>query len=354
MSPSPEPADAEAPRRTVSARHAQPQPAPSRRRRRWVLLGSGLALTLAAVGAVVVVDPSAPRDLGLIRSTAGWVDSSPNFGPSPSPTAPASRPGSSSRLPGGSAPRASRSPAPTTSGPPMPWSVVGLGDSVTAGTACGCTPFVQRYADLTAQRTGRVVHSRNLGVSGLTSSGLLSMLGDGSDAAGSVAAADIDLVTIGANDVAETMQAWSDGSCGQSCLDAAAAALRVQATAVVNRIIALRAGRPTEILVTTYWNVVQDGEVARELFTAGYQQVSDGLTREVNAALCDAVQKAQPGAGPGGGDTVLCVDLYAPFKGDGAADPTALLAADGDHPSDAGHQLIATTLAGVGWAALEG
>jgi lysophospholipase L1-like esterase len=225
---------------------------------------------------------------------------------------------------------------------------------VTSGTGCDCSPFAQRYADLTAQRTGRAVHARNLGVAGLTSSGLLSMLDDGTDAAGSVTDADIDLVTIGANDVAEAMQEWSDGSCDQSCLDAGAAAVRTTATAVVNRILALRAGRPTEVLVTTYWNVVQDGAVARQLFSTSYQQVSDNLTREVNAALCDAVQTAQPGAGPGGGDTVLCVDLYAPFKGDGTADPTALLAADGDHPSDAGHQLIATTLADVGWAALEG
>jgi lysophospholipase L1-like esterase len=220
--------------------------------------------------------------------------------------------------------------------------------------ACDCTPFVQRYADLTAKRTGRAVQSHNLGVAGLTSDGLLSMLSDGSDTADSVSAADIDLVTIGANDVAEAMQEWSNGTCGQSCLDADTAGVRTRVVAVVNRILALRAGRPTEILVTTYWNVVQDGAIARQSFSAQYQQVSDGLTREVNTALRDAVQAAQPTTGPGGLDTVLCVDLYAPFKGDGGADPTTLLAPDGDHPSDAGHQLIATTLAGVGWAALEG
>jgi hypothetical protein len=39
-----------------------------------------------------------------------------------------------------------------------------------------------------------------------------------------------------------------------------------------------------------------------------------------------------------------CVDLYAPYKGDGSRNPTALLAGDGDHPNAAGNQLISSAL----------
>ena len=58
-------------------------------------------------------------------------------------------------------------------------SVVGLGDSVVSGRSCDCLPFVQRYARLTASRTGAIVTAHNLGVSGLTSERLLDQLGAG-------------------------------------------------------------------------------------------------------------------------------------------------------------------------------
>jgi lysophospholipase L1-like esterase len=41
----------------------------------------------------------------------------------------------------------------------------------------------------------------------------------------------------------------------------------------------------------------------------------------------------------------LYVSTYTAFKGPaGTNDPTGLLAADGDHPNAAGHQLIARTI----------
>jgi lysophospholipase L1-like esterase len=38
------------------------------------------------------------------------------------------------------------------------------------------------------------------------------------------------------------------------------------------------------------------------------------------------------------------VDLYAPFKGNGTANPTKFLAGDGDHPNAAGYMLITSAL----------
>ena len=59
------------------------------------------------------------------------------------------------------------------------------------------------------------------------------------------------------------------------------------------------------------------------------------LTKAVNNVIEAAASRA--------GD--IYVDLYTPFKGsEGTADPTRLLAADGDHPDAAGHQVIARQL----------
>ncbi len=223
------------------------------------------------------------------------------------------------------------------------WAVVGLGDSVTSGYHCDCTPFVQQYAALTARRTGRPMTADNLGVNGLTTSGLLAQLGS-SDVAQPVSGADIVLVTIGANDAAESLARWSAGHCDQACLQAGADEVGSTLDEVLDRIRTLRDGLPTEILVTTYWNVVQDGVVARGGFSAAYLRASDTLTRAVNAAICTSATAS----------AASCVDLYRPFKQDGSADPTPLLAADGDHPDAAGHALVARTLASVGWRVLGG
>jgi lysophospholipase L1-like esterase len=96
----------------------------------------------------------------------------------------------------------------------------------------------------------------------------------------------------------------------------------------------LRGGRPTQLLVTDYWNVFADGDVALASDGPAYLQWSDELTRALNISICAAARSA--GA--------TCVDLYAPFKGDGSENPTSLLAADGDHPNAAGNQLISSVL----------
>ncbi|MDQ6642663.1 MAG: hypothetical protein M3Y66_09245, partial [Actinomycetota bacterium] len=54
--------------------------------------------------------------------------------------------------------------------------VVALGDSVTAGTNCGCTPFPELYArELSASRGARST-AVDFGVGGLDTDGLLAML----------------------------------------------------------------------------------------------------------------------------------------------------------------------------------
>lgn len=231
-------------------------------------------------------------------------------------------------------------PGPFAAAAPVPggWLVTALGDSVTAGSACDCTAFVDTYATLTSRATGRPVTSRNLGVPGQTSTDLLADLSGDDDDTRSVAASDVVIVTTGANDFGPALDSWSAGDCSGACFSAVAESVHTTIAAIVHRIHALRAGHRTQILVTGYWNVFPDGEAAASLGD-GYRAIADQATRLANTAL--------RGGATGAGATY--VDLYAPFKGDGSRDPTGLLAADGDHPNAAGHRLIAESLAAQGW-----
>ncbi|EXG81916.1 lysophospholipase L1-like esterase [Cryptosporangium arvum DSM 44712] len=236
----------------------------------------------------------------------------------------------------GSGPRAADVVA--TAPTPGRWTVTALGDSVTAGSGCDCAPFVDHYAELTHRATGFRVTADNLGVPGQTSEQLLATLTGDTDTTRRVADSDIVIVTIGANDFVPALDDWASGGCDLACFRTVADSVRTEVGAIAQRIRAVRGGFPTAILVTDYWNVFRDGDVAQEL-GAGYDQISEQVTRLADTAICDGL--VDTGA--------VCVDLYAPFKGDGTGDPTGLLAADGDHPNAVGHLLIAETLAAEGW-----
>lgn len=235
------------------------------------------------------------------------------------------------------APASASSPAATrtgvTGGTHGPVTVVGVGDSVTAGSNCSCEAFVGLYArDLAAAR-GLKTASVNLGSAGSTSADLLTSLTRPGALRDGVAKADILLVTIGANDLLP-LEDRQPGGCTATCYSAPVERVGHNVALIVGAARAVRPGHPPTILVTNYWNVFQDGDVGTAENGATFQAWSDLLTRAANDQICGAAQQA--GA--------TCVDLYRPFKGDGSRDPTALLAADGDHPSSAGHQLIASTL----------
>jgi lysophospholipase L1-like esterase len=241
------------------------------------------------------------------------------------------RPGSAPAPAPGSAPAAAATPS---AAHPARLTVVGLGDSVTAGSACDCADYVARYAAQVPASAGGPARAVNLGVGGLTSTELLADLKAQGPMPLQVARADVVLVTIGANDLVPLQDTYAASGCPAACSSPAVQAVARNLTGIVAQVKALRGGHPTRILVTDYWNVFEDGDVASAGHGPSYLAWSDDLSRRLNAALCSAVQ----GAG------ATCVDLYAPFKGDGARNPTALLAGDGDHPNAAGHGLIAAAL----------
>jgi lysophospholipase L1-like esterase len=224
-------------------------------------------------------------------------------------------------VPAPSAPAPS-SPAPSPSATSGPYRVVGLGDSVPAGTACGCTTYVS----LVGQHQAATAVS-DLAVPGETTSGLLARLQE-PEVRRAVAAADLVIVTIGANDFDAGVVTDSDCdppalACYQSTLQRQASRL----TTVLKQIGSLNAGGT--VLVTGYWNVFLAGPVAAAR-GAAYVRNSDALTVADNAQI-ESIAQAR-------GDTY--VDIYTPFVGTGGS----LLAADGDHPNAAGHRAIATAL----------
>jgi len=223
----------------------------------------------------------------------------------------------------------SRGPSP---GPPL--GVVALGDSVRAGSGCGCTPFPVRYAASLASRSGRRVTVSNDGTPGLTSTELTAELRDGGPAAADVAAADIVSITIGADDFdyAQATPSCPGGTAG--CFDSQLVELSGQLDGILARIDVLRHHAPTTVLLTGYWDIWEDGQVAAAAGPA-YVTTGDLLTRWVNQRLQHAAALSR----------ATYVDLARAFRGAALGDDdTRLLADDGDHPNAAGHQLIAGAL----------
>jgi lysophospholipase L1-like esterase len=219
-------------------------------------------------------------------------------------------------------------------------SVAALGDSIPAGANCaGCTPFVDLFARQLGDRLSAPVRAENLGVGGWTTADLLSSLDNVGDDAAVVRDADIVTVTIGANDFESRMDSYVDGSCGGSdrleCFGPALEELRSTLLEVLRRVAEIRAGRHTAVLMTGYWDVFPDGDVALAQFGPEFLTDSAVLTRRVNAVIADLA--SDQGA--------TYVDLFSLFKGsDGDRNPTDELADDGDHPNQDGHQSIADAL----------
>lgn len=221
------------------------------------------------------------------------------------------------------------SPSSASQSPPSPVRVVGLGDSVTAGASCDCDDYVTGFGRLLARQQHVRVSTANEGQSGSTSPDLLADLSHDQGLRSRVRDADVVVITTGANDLYPALQEWRSGDCNTDCSTSEIDTMSVDLTQVLQLVRAL-AGTRVRIMVTGYWNVFTDGDVANREEKSGYLDWSDRVTRAANAAI--------------GADTrrygATYVDLYTPFKDNGEHDPTGLLADDGDHPDPAGTALI--------------
>lgn len=206
--------------------------------------------------------------------------------------------------------------------------VVALGDSVPAGTACDCRPFPVQVGATIGARQGRPYATTTYARAD-DSAATRQRLSDPT-VRHRVARSDLVVVQVGANDFDPGIVA----SCRNrvdACYGADLRAMRRNVDAIVKTTSTLQRSAGAEVVVVGYWNVFADGAVGRRN-GSGYVIGSERLTARVNSELKGSA--ARNGA--------LFVDGMAALRGrDHRQDPTALLAADGDHPNAAGHRALA-------------
>lgn len=211
--------------------------------------------------------------------------------------------------------------------------VVALGDSVPAGTACGCTPFPALVADRASKIARHTVGVDNDSVAGYQSTDVLEQLERDASVISHVRGADVVLVEVGANDLAFSPSCATTLRCYESKLPQVIANL----TSIVTRIRALAVRRDVKVVLLDYWSVWLGGKYSKELGHA-YHVADDSLTGDFD----DAVHTVAVDTGSD------YVDLRTAFRGpDLTSDATPLLASDGDHPNAAGHRLIAESVVNV-------
>ena len=206
-------------------------------------------------------------------------------------------------------------------------SIVALGDSVPAGTACHCTPFPSLTADALTASSGRTFTAANDAVAGATSADVLAQLESDSAVMSHVRTAGVVEIEIGANDVGYNK------SCGTtvSCYTPHMPALKENLAAIVKRVKELTAGHKALVVLLDYWSVWLGGSYAKAHGDA-YVAAAEEMTDQVDTAIKNAAK--QSGS--------AYVDLRAAFKGPNYSyDETHYLSSDGDHPNAAGHQKIA-------------
>ncbi len=232
-------------------------------------------------------------------------------------------------------PEASAANSPSPSGTTArTWSIVALGDSVPAGSACGCTPYPQLSGEDLASPPDRTVTVANDAVGGYTTDDVLTQLQSDPAVIDRVRAADVVEVEVGANDVGYS------SSCGTSvaCYQPTVPVIEKNLAAVVARVHALTSGHPVLVVLLDYWSVWLGGQYAAaqgEAYVAAAAEVTD----QVNAVIASTASATSS----------AYVDLRTAFKGpDHAYDETHYLAPDGDHPNAAGHaQIAAATVAQI-------
>lgn len=209
-------------------------------------------------------------------------------------------------------------------------SVVALGDSVPAGSACRCHPFPDTYAHLVAVRTRSTVRVVNDAHGGETSVSELRRLGN-PGVRRAVRGASTVLVMVGANDYGPAFERVLRGSCtGAHCYDGVRRQVRTNVTRLLRDVHALH--RSAHIVVIGYWNVVRDGAVGLRSYGPTGLEEARLATEDANLTLL-AVARAN-------GATYVSTRIA--LRGlHGQIDPTPYLAADGDHPNARGHALIA-------------
>lgn len=209
-------------------------------------------------------------------------------------------------------------------------SMVTFGDSVPAGSHCGCTPFPERYARKVAASVGRPVSMTSYAFGGAVTSDVMDQLST-TRVQRAVGRSGTVLIMVGANDFAGAFaDVLAHRRRAADAFPPVADRVQRRVTAEIRTIQQLRPG--IHVIVLGYWNVMKDGAVGLRTYGSWGEAKAVRATLDADAALHEAAVATRS----------TYVSTYYPFKGwDGRSDPTSLLAPDGDHPNAAGHGVIA-------------
>jgi lysophospholipase L1-like esterase len=218
-----------------------------------------------------------------------------------------------------------------------------MGDSLAAGLIA-TEGYVGRYADYVNTDTGANVSTTNLGVPGWQSGDLLNSLQNDSVFRGQVQNAMIVTWDIGGNDLANAHDHFTAGDCGgadnQDCLRTAITTFEQNWSAIISQIVALRSTSNTIIRTMDIYNPY----VASDMQAGIFDTIEPYLDEANNYIHSTASAAGIPVA-----------NVHQAFNGaDGMTDPGAmgLLAADGFHPNDSGHKVIADQFRALGYQPL--
>lgn len=216
---------------------------------------------------------------------------------------------------------------PTRSEPPAegPLSYVALGDSLASGMGGGRS-YVDEYADLLEQERGVDVELTNLGFPGWTSTDLLQALQTDAQMRDAVATADLVTWDIGGNDLIEASVRIATQTCGpgdhRACLDRTYRQFARQWDAIVAVLLRLRRGPGVQLQT---FDLYRPFATVRDVRT----DATLATLERMNAHIRSTART----------DDVTVAEVAGVF-----AQEEGLIAADGLHPSTAGHRAIAVQL----------
>ena len=223
------------------------------------------------------------------------------------------------------------------------WQYAPMGDSLAAG-ALAQEGYVPRYATYVNTDTGSNVTTLNMGIPGWQSGDLLNALQNDPIFRNQVSGADVVTWDIGGNDLANAHDKFTAGTCGgtdnQDCLRSAVSTFEPNWDAIVTEILKLR--NPSKTIIRTM--DIYDPYVAADMKSGIFATIEPYLDEVNNHIHTNAQANSIPVAA-----------VHQAFNGaDGTTDPgtLGLIAADGFHPNDAGHKVIADQLRTLAYAPL--
>jgi lysophospholipase L1-like esterase len=223
------------------------------------------------------------------------------------------------------------------------WNYTAMGDSLAAG-ALAQEGYVPRYATYINTDAGANVSTLNLGVPGWLSSDLLNSIQNDPVFRRQVSNAQVVTFDIGGNDLANAHNNYVNGTCGgtdgQDCLRTAVTTFEQNWDAILTQLLQLRQTSNTIIRTMDIYNPYVAADMKAGIFT-----ITEPYLDQANSHI--------QSTGQSNGIPVALV--HHAFNGaDGTQDPNTmgLLAADGFHPNDAGHKVIADQLRSLGYSPL--